>query len=78
MKTLFETLNDAVRLGYKITFSSFALHFEIKVERETVKGKVFSKESKLPLHDHFYEAKIIDVIKWSIDEIEKDINNSAF
>lgn len=55
--TLFEILNDAIILGYKVSFSSFALQFEIKVERETVVGEVFYKESALPLHDHFYESK---------------------
>ncbi len=55
--TLFEILNDTIRLGYKVSFSSFALQFEIKVERETVVGEVFYKESALPLHDHFYESK---------------------
>ena len=33
--TLFETLNDAIRLGYKVSFSSFALQFEISSEVET-------------------------------------------
>jgi hypothetical protein len=75
--TLFEILNDTVRLGYKVSFSSFALQFEIKVERETVSGELFYKESALPLRDHFYEAKIVDVIKWSMAEIEKDINSNA-
>lgn len=75
--TLFEILNDTIRLGYKVSFSSFALQLEIKVERETVSGELFCKESALPLCDHFYEAKIVDVIKWSMAEIEKDINNNA-
>lgn len=72
--TLFEKLKDIIGLGWEVKFSSFAFQFEITVERETVDGKRFNKQSQMPLSDHFYEERIIDCINWSISEIEKEIN----
>jgi len=71
--TIFEKLKDIIGLGWMVKFSSFAFQFEITVEREMVDGKVFSRQSSLPLQDHFYEERIIDCIDWSISEIEKEI-----
>lgn len=71
--TLFEKLRDIIGLGWEVKFSSFAFQFEITVERETVDGKRFKRKSSLPLQDHFYEAKIIHCIDWSVAEIEKEI-----
>lgn len=72
--TLFEKLKDIIGLGWEVKFSSFVFQFEITVEKETVDGKRFKKQSSLPLQDHFYEKRIIDCIEWSITEIEKQIN----
>lgn len=72
--TLFEKLKDIIGLGWEVKFSSFAFQFEITVEKETVDGKIFKRQSSLPLQDHFYESRIIDCIEWSIYEIEKEIN----
>jgi len=71
--TLFEKLKDIIGLGWEVKFSSFAFQFEITVERETIDGKRYTRSSSLPLSDHFYEARIIDCIEWSISEIEKSL-----
>lgn len=71
--TLFEKLKDIIGLGWDVKFSSFAFQFQITVEKDMANGKIFKKESSLPLLDHFYEARIIDCIDWSITEIEKEI-----
>lgn len=68
--TLFEKLKDITGLGWQVKFSSFAFQFYITVSKE-IDGKLISRESALPLIDHFYESKIIDCINWSIKEIEK-------
>lgn len=70
--TLFEKLKDIIGLGWEVKFSSFAFQFEITVEKENVKGERLVRKSSLPLQDHFYEARIIDCIDWSIAEIEKE------
>lgn len=75
--TLFEKIKDIIGLGWEVKFSSFALHFEITVEREILDGKRFKKQSSLPLQDHFCEARIINCIDWSIAEIEKEISTEA-
>lgn len=66
--TLFEKLKDIIGLGYVVKFSSFGFQFQVIVERE-IDGIIVSKESWLPLQDHFYEKKIVDCIDWMISEI---------
>lgn len=72
--TLFEKLKDIMGLGWSVKFSSFAFQFQILVEMESFDGKVFKRESSLPLQDHFNENRIVSYIDWSIKEIEKEIN----
>lgn len=54
----------------EVKFSSFSFHFYITVSKY-VDGKLISKESALPLQDHFSESKIIYCIEWAISEINK-------
>jgi hypothetical protein len=75
--TLFEKLKDIIGLGWEVKFSSFAFQFEITVERETVDGKRFKRQTSLSLLDHFYEKRIIDCIEWSIAAIDKEILSEA-
>lgn len=68
--TLFLKLKDIIGLGYTVKFSSFAFQFDITVGSE-IDGEIIERNSTLPLQDHFYEARIIDCIEWSMDEIKK-------
>lgn len=72
--TLFEKLKDIIGLGYVVKFSSVGFQFQVIIEIE-IDGLIVSKESWLPLQDHFYEKKIVDCIDWMISEI-KSKNNS--
>jgi len=72
--TIFEKLKDIIGHGWEITFSCFAFQFNIKVQKELSDGSRIYRESSLPLEDHFYEEKIVDCIKWSVSEIQFEIN----
>lgn len=63
---LFKQLEDVICLGYKISFEQIVNQLCIKLEKNDI-----SKESWLPISDHFYEKKVIDCIDFMMDEIEK-------
>lgn len=71
--TLFEHIQDLIRLGYKIQFSREILNLEITIGIEKY-GDIFTIKQQLPLSDHFHEARIINCIEWSLKEIDKVIN----
>lgn len=71
--TLFEKIHEAVNDGYVVRLAREINQLLILVKREDAKGNLYQKEQCLPLSDHFYEARIIDCIDWSIAEIEKEI-----
>lgn len=68
---LFETLKNATLQGYHITLAPSLNQFMVIVKKEVEKGGWISRESALPIFDHFYEQKVIDVIEWSITELRK-------
>lgn len=74
--TLFEKLESLISLGYTVKFSSFIFQLEITVTRKDRDDKEYKRVSNLPLSDHFYESRVIDCIDWSMDEIEKEINEN--
>ncbi len=76
MKTLFEVLQDAILFGYIIEFRQEVNQLYIKVghKKTITSDELVTKESALPLSDHFYERKVIHCIEWMINEIDKDIN----
>lgn len=68
--TLFQKLNDLVLLGYKTSFHSEARNLVIGITK-TIDNMEYSKESWLPLEDHFYENRVIECIDFMVDEIRK-------
>ncbi len=72
-ESLFHKLKDVIPMGYKITMSNESLNLSITVVKTDNKGTEHHKESWLPLHDHFYEQKLVDCIEYMVNEIHKDI-----
>ena len=72
--TLFEIIHEAINDGYVIKFAKEINQLLILVKYENMKGNLFQKESSLPLSDHFYETRVTDCIKWSIEELRKEID----
>lgn len=70
--TLFNKLEDTIRMGYEVSFRTEILQLFISVKIES-RNKVYKKESALPLADHFYEEKIVYCIAYMIAEIELEI-----
>lgn len=72
--TLFQKLNETITTDHKLVFTQFAFNLIIKIER-VHKDKTYTKESWLPLSDHFYEEKVVDCIDYMTQEINKEIKN---
>mgnify|MGYP001583009595 CR=1 FL=1 len=69
--TLIDKLSDLIHSGYKITFNSESRNLVINLSK-TINYIIHSKESWLPLHDHFYEGKIIECLNYMQEEIQKE------
>jgi len=70
--TLFQQLQHIVPLGYIVTFQNEMLNLKISIEKYS-DGDYYSRESWLPLSDHFYESKLVDCIEFMIAEIKKEM-----
>lgn len=69
--SLLKSLEYIVNTGKKVSFSveiprNLTVEVFLKKEEETYKIR-----QCLPLDDHFYEEKIIDLIEWMDKEIKK-------
>ena len=72
--TLFEKLQDVIPMGYKVTLSHFAFNLVIRIERVGNDDKTYSRDSWLPLSDHFYEAKVVDCSDFMIRKNCKEMD----
>ena len=68
--SLFNKLKEIVNDGYAISFNSELFQLKIKVQK-VIYEQGHTKESWLPLNDHFYEEKIVDCIDYMVGEIKK-------
>ena len=69
--TLFEKLQELISYGYEINFKREINQLLITVECEDRIGNFFIRDSCLPLHDHFYESKVVDCIDYIVKEIDE-------
>lgn len=69
---MFEKLKDLVLMGYRVEFKPQVNQLHIVIEREH-RDHVYSKESCLPLSDHFHESRVVDCMTFMETKIEAEI-----
>jgi hypothetical protein len=64
-------ISDLIHLGYNISFSMQSSNAVISISKE-INEKTYTKQSWLPLSDHFYENRVKLCIDFMIEEIQKE------
>lgn len=67
--TLTQKLEDAISLGWSVTFKRNILNLQIQVNKENEKGEIANVViQELPMVDHFYEERIVGCIDFMINK----------
>lgn len=72
MKTLFVKIKQLVLEGYTVNIGPVLTHIQIDLHIDW-KGQRYAISQWLPLSDHFYEDKIVDLLNWMESEIKKTL-----
>lgn len=70
---LLKTLEELIREGYQITFNSLFAMFAVRL----INKDGITKESHMPLEDHFNEKKIVDCLTFMKEGIKKQVEEQS-